>query len=33
MKPLDIQVLMHESLVPPESIEGVSEREMLEWKT
>ena len=33
MKPLDIQVLMHESLVPPDSIEGVSDREMLEWKT
>lgn len=33
MKPLDIQVLMHETLVPPETIEGVPDRELLEWKT
>ena len=33
MKPLDIQVLMHESLVPPETMEGVSDIELLEWKT
>lgn len=33
MRPLRIQVLMHESLVPPETNEGVSDKEMLEWKT
>ena len=33
MKPLKIQVLMHESLVPPDSMEGVPDRELLEWKT
>ncbi len=33
MKPLRIQVLMHESLVPPETNEGVPYKEMLEWKT
>ena len=33
MKPLRIVVLMHESLVPPESMEGFSDKEVGEWKT
>ncbi len=33
MKKLRVTVLMDEELVPPESIEGVSDREMLNWKT
>jgi len=32
-KKLRIVVLMHPTLVPPESIEGVPEREYYEWKT
>lgn len=33
MRKLRILVLMHESLVPPDSIEGVSDDEMLDWKS
>lgn len=33
MKKLRVTVLMDEELVPPESIEGVSDEEMLNWKT
>ena len=33
MKRLRVMVLMDEELVPPESIEGVSDEEMLNWKT
>jgi D-alanine-D-alanine ligase len=33
MKPLRTLVVMHESLVPPESLEGHSEREIDEWRT
>ncbi len=33
MKKLRILVLMHESLVPPDSIDGHTEDEILEWKT
>ncbi len=33
MKKLRVMVLMDEELVPPESIEGVSDEEMLNWKT
>ncbi len=33
MKKLRVIVLMHESLVPPESTDGFSEEEILEWKT
>lgn len=33
MKTLRILVLMHESLVPPDSLDGYSEKESLEWKT
>ena len=33
MKKLRILVLMHEALVPPASMEGYSEVEILEWKT
>ena len=33
MKPLRIVVLVHEDLVPPESLEGYSDAEILEWKT
>ena len=32
MKKLRVLVLMHEELVPPDSLEGVSDQEMLEWK-
>jgi len=32
-KRLRIMVLMHESLVPPDDLDGYSEAEMLEWKT
>jgi len=33
MKPRRVLVLMHEDLVPPESIEGLSDEEIAEWKT
>ena len=33
MKKQRVLVLMHESLVPPDSTEGFSESEILEWKT
>ncbi len=33
MKKLRVLVLMHESLVPPDSMEGYSDDEILEWKT
>jgi D-alanine-D-alanine ligase len=33
MKKLRVLVLMHESLVPPEKLDGYSEEEILEWKT
>jgi D-alanine-D-alanine ligase len=33
MKKLRVLVLMHEDLVPPESLEGYSEKEILEWKS
>lgn len=33
MKKLRVLVLMHELLVPPESTDGYSEEEILEWKT
>ena len=33
MKKLRALVLMHESLVPPKSIEGYTDEEILEWKT
>ena len=33
MRKLRVMVLMDEELVPPESIEGVSDEEMLNWKT
>ena len=33
MKKMRILVLMHESLVPPDSTEGYSEEEILDWKT
>lgn len=33
MKKYRVLVLMHESLVPPDSLEGYSDAEMLEWKT
>ena len=33
MKKQRILVLMHQSLVPPDSVEGYSEEEILEWKT
>ncbi len=33
MKKLRALVLMHESLVPPDSLKGFSEEEILEWKT
>lgn len=33
MKKQRVLVLMHESLVPPDSLEGYSEEEILEWKT
>lgn len=33
MKKYRVLVLMHESLVPPDSLEGYTEEEMLEWKT
>ncbi len=32
-KKLRIMVLMHESLVPPDDLEGVSDEEMIDWKT
>lgn len=33
IKKLRVLVLMHEDLVPPESLEGYSEKEIQEWKT
>ena len=33
MKKLRIVVLLHETLVPPESLEGYTEEEILEWKS
>src|SRR5262249_15299315 len=33
MKRLRVLVLMHPDLVPPESLEGRSEKEIFEWKT
>ena len=33
MKPLRTLVVMHETLVPPESLEGHSEKEIGEWRT
>ena len=33
MKKLRVLVLMHESLVPPDSLDGHTEEEILEWKT
>lgn len=33
MKPLRTLVVMHESLVPPESLKGLSDREIDEWRT
>ena len=33
MKKLRVLVLMHESLVPPDSVEGCTEEEIQEWKT
>jgi len=33
MKKLRVQVLMHKDLVPPETLEGHTEKEILEWKT
>ena len=33
MKKLRVLVLMHESLVPPENLDGYTEEEILEWKT
>ncbi len=32
MRPLRVLVLMHEDNVPPDSVEGYSDREILEWK-
>lgn len=33
MRKLRVLVLMHEALVPPASIEGISDEEMADWKT
>lgn len=33
MRKLRIMVLMHQALMPPDSLEGVSDEEMMEWKT
>ena len=33
MKKLRVQVLMHKDLVPPETLEGHTEKEILEWRT
>jgi len=33
MRKYRVIVLMHESLIPPESLEGFTEEEILEWKT
>jgi len=33
MKKLKIMVLMHEDLVPPETMDGYTDREIVEWKT
>ncbi len=33
MKPLRVLVLMHPELIPPDSLEGVSEKEAFVWKT
>jgi D-alanine-D-alanine ligase len=33
MRKLRVMVLMHQDLVPPDSLDGYSEKEILEWKT
>ena len=33
MKKLRVLVLVHEDLVPPDSLEGYSDKEIVEWKT
>jgi len=33
VKPIRALVVMHESLVPPETLEGYSEKEIDEWRT
>ena len=33
MKRLRVLVLMHESLIPPDSLQGHTDAEILEWKT
>ena len=33
MKKLRVLVLVHEDLVPPDSLSGYSDKEILEWKT
>ena len=33
MKPLRVLVLMHESLVPPQSLEGYTDKEIDEFRT
>ncbi len=33
MKPMRVMVLMHEDLVPPDQLEGATDREIAEWKT
>ncbi|HEX6239729.1 MAG TPA: hypothetical protein VFZ61_02500, partial [Polyangiales bacterium] len=33
MKPLRTLVVMHESLVPPDKLDGYSEKEIDEWRT
>jgi D-alanine-D-alanine ligase len=33
MKPLRVLVLVHITLVPPDSLEGFSEKEIFTWKT
>ena len=33
MKKLRVMVLMHEDLVPPDSMEGYTDKQILEWKT
>ncbi len=33
MRKRRIMVLMHEALIPPDSLEGVSDEEMMDWKT
>ena len=33
MKPLRIILLVHHDLIPPDSMEGYTDEEILEWKT